>query len=122
MVERGPSQWPVLFDLAMEIFAQFEENVGFVPSWSFGGGNMLAGVQYTAAMQLIFSEKGSMPPAVNELVSSWRSWNSYAVQGLDVMPLEQAFETFLDGRRTTPMWLEGYGMSKQTNKTGAHGM
>ena len=41
MVERGPSQWPVLFDLAMEIFAQFEENVGFVPSWSFGGGTAL---------------------------------------------------------------------------------
>lgn len=41
MVERGPSKWPVLFDLAMEIFGHFERAIGFVPSWSFGGGTAL---------------------------------------------------------------------------------
>ena len=41
MVERGPSQWPVLFDLAMEIFGHLEKTVGFAPSWSFGGGTAL---------------------------------------------------------------------------------
>lgn len=41
MVEQGPSQWPILFDLAMEIFGHFEKTVGFAPSWSFGGGTAL---------------------------------------------------------------------------------
>eukprot|EP00937_MAST-01D_sp_MAST-1D-sp2_P007433 g7433.t1 len=55
---------------------------GRAPAWSFGGGNMSSAVQYNASVQLIFSAKGSMPGAVNELVSGWRSWNKYAVQGL----------------------------------------
>jgi hypothetical protein len=87
---------------------------GRAPAWSFGGGNMSAAVQYGAALQLIFSAKGSMPQAVNALVSSWREWNGFAVQSLHVMPPEQAFRTFLDGRRSTPMWLEGYGYKLQS--------
>ena len=41
MVERRPSQWPILFDLAMEIFDHFEKTVGSMPRWSFGGGTAL---------------------------------------------------------------------------------
>ncbi len=41
MVAQGPSQWPVLFDLAMEIFGHFEKAMGYAPSWSFGGGTAL---------------------------------------------------------------------------------
>ena len=74
---------------------------------------MSAAVQYSAALQLIFSVKGTMPLAVNELVSSWREWNGFAVESLHVMPPEQALQTFLAGRRTTPMWLEGYGYKLQ---------
>lgn len=41
MVERRPSQWPILFDLAMEIFDHFEKTIGSMPHWSFGGGTAL---------------------------------------------------------------------------------
>ena len=87
---------------------------GTAPAWSFGGDrDMSPAVHYSAAVQLIFSAKGAMPSAVNELVSNWRFWNGFAVEGLDVMPPKQAFETFVDGRRSTPMWLEGYGYKLQ---------
>ena len=84
------------------------------PAWSFGGGSMSSTVQYSAAVQLLFSAQGSMPGAVNELVSSWRAWNGFAVQTLHVMPPEQAFATFVAGRRSTQMWLDGYGYKLQS--------
>lgn len=86
---------------------------GRAPAWSFVGGGMSPAVLYSAAVQLIFSRAGSMPSSVNELVSSWRSWNGFAVESLDVMPPKQAFQIFTDGRRSTPMWLEGYGYKLQ---------
>jgi hypothetical protein len=87
---------------------------GRAPAWTFGGEGMSPAVHYSAAVQLIFSTHGTMPSAVNDLVSSWRSWNGFAVQGLHVLPLEQAFEAFVDGRRSTPMWLDGYGYKLQS--------
>ena len=41
MSPRYPSGWPVLFDIAIRIFSQFEERHGFTPGWSFGGGTAL---------------------------------------------------------------------------------
>ena len=87
---------------------------GKAPAWTFGGGSMSSAVQYNAAVQLIFSAKGSMPGAVNELVSGWRSWNKFAVEPLHVMPPAQAFEAFQEGRRSTPMWIDGYGYKLQS--------
>lgn len=84
------------------------------PAWSFGGGSMSSSVQYSAAVQMLFSAQGSMPGAVNELVSSWRAWNGFTVQALDVMSPEHAFRTFLAGRRSTPMWIDGYGYKLQS--------
>jgi hypothetical protein len=39
--DRRPSQWPILFDLAIAILDRFEEAQGFKPMWSFGGGTAL---------------------------------------------------------------------------------
>jgi len=36
-----PSEWPVLFDLAVAILDHFERSNGFMPDWSFGGGTAL---------------------------------------------------------------------------------
>lgn len=36
-----PSEWPVLFDLAVTILDHFEYTQGFMPNWSFGGGTAL---------------------------------------------------------------------------------
>ena len=36
-----PSQWPVLFRLALDILARFEAAAGRAPRWSFGGGTAL---------------------------------------------------------------------------------
>lgn len=41
MVERRPSQWLILLDLAIKIFDHFEKTVGSMPHWSFGGGTAL---------------------------------------------------------------------------------
>lgn len=41
MPEPRPSEWPILFDLAMGILDGFREVQGFVPAWSFGGGTAL---------------------------------------------------------------------------------
>ena len=41
MPEKRPSQWPVLFDLAIDILKHFNEANGFSPQWSFGGGTAL---------------------------------------------------------------------------------
>lgn len=36
-----PTEWPVLFDLAVAILDHFQRVNGFVPDWSFGGGTAL---------------------------------------------------------------------------------
>jgi len=41
MAGHRPSQWPLLFDLAIDILGQFEAAQGFTPGWSFGGGTAL---------------------------------------------------------------------------------
>lgn len=41
MPGKRPSEWPVLFDLAIDILAHFEKANGFLPNWSFGGGTAL---------------------------------------------------------------------------------
>lgn len=35
------SQWPLLFDLAIDILDHFQAANGFAPGWSFGGGTAL---------------------------------------------------------------------------------
>jgi len=35
------SQWPILFDLAGNIFDHFQATNGFIPDWTFGGGTAL---------------------------------------------------------------------------------
>src|SRR3546814_19140568 len=39
--EKRPSEWPALFDLAIDILKHFNETNGCSPSWSFGGGTAL---------------------------------------------------------------------------------
>lgn len=39
-IER-PSEWPILFDLAIGILDHFQRTNGFVPDWSLGGGTAL---------------------------------------------------------------------------------
>lgn len=39
--EHRLSQWPILFDIAVEILDRFREAQGFAPPWSFGGGTAL---------------------------------------------------------------------------------
>lgn len=41
MPEKRPSEWPALFDLAVDILTHFSEVNGFSPPWSFGGGTAL---------------------------------------------------------------------------------
>ncbi|WP_298670901.1 nucleotidyl transferase AbiEii/AbiGii toxin family protein [uncultured Sphingomonas sp.] len=41
MAAHRPSQWPLLFDLAIEILGHFQAAQGFAPDWSFGGGTAL---------------------------------------------------------------------------------
>jgi hypothetical protein len=41
MPGRGHSQWPQLFDLAVDILDRFREAQGHTPGWSFGGGTAL---------------------------------------------------------------------------------
>jgi hypothetical protein len=83
------------------------------PAFTFGGGNMATSIDYSANIQLIFSSVGTMPGAVTELVSEWRDWNRYAVEPLHSMTVDTALQTFLDGRRSTDMWLEGQGYKLQ---------
>ncbi|PNU03785.1 MULTISPECIES: nucleotidyl transferase AbiEii/AbiGii toxin family protein [Novosphingobium] len=41
MVARRPSEWPVLFDIMIELLDRLRESTGIRPSWSFGGGTAL---------------------------------------------------------------------------------
>lgn len=41
MAGNRPTQWPLLFDLTIDILRQFETANGLVPEWSFGGGTAL---------------------------------------------------------------------------------
>lgn len=41
MAAGRPSEWPVLFDLAICILDHFQSVNGFAPDWSFGGGTAL---------------------------------------------------------------------------------
>ena len=41
MAAGRPSEWPVLFDIAISIFDHFEATNGYMPTWSFGGGTAL---------------------------------------------------------------------------------
>ncbi|MEI9852257.1 MAG: nucleotidyl transferase AbiEii/AbiGii toxin family protein [Sphingomonas sp.] len=41
MADGRPSEWPTLFDIAVQILRHVEAQIGFAPSWSFGGGTAL---------------------------------------------------------------------------------
>ncbi|MBA4090101.1 MAG: hypothetical protein C0494_05845 [Sphingobium sp.] len=41
MATQRPSEWAQLFDIAVDILAQFRRANGFTPQWSFGGGTAL---------------------------------------------------------------------------------
>lgn len=41
MPGRRPSQWPILLDIAVDIFENFRKTQGFAPIWTFGGGTAL---------------------------------------------------------------------------------
>jgi hypothetical protein len=41
MIVQRPSQWPILFDLMIDILDHFQQANNFKPSWSFGGGTAL---------------------------------------------------------------------------------
>ena len=41
MSAKRPSEWPVLFNLAVDILDHFRKANGFAPQWSFGGGTAL---------------------------------------------------------------------------------
>lgn len=41
MTEGRPSEWPALLDIAIQIIRHAEAQIGFAPSWRFGGGTAL---------------------------------------------------------------------------------
>lgn len=71
----------------------------------------------TASVQLFVVKEASMSRSITEIVSSWRLWNNYAVQPLNITSPSNAYDIFLSGRKKTSMWVpaKGYQVEKGTD-------
>ncbi|WP_374412565.1 nucleotidyl transferase AbiEii/AbiGii toxin family protein [Novosphingobium colocasiae] len=89
------SEWAQLFDLAVEILAQFKITNGFTPSWSFGGGtSLMLQIDHRESHDIdIFVEDPQVLPFLNPETQGYRTLrmpDSYLTDG--TMALKLAYQ------------------------------
>lgn len=92
MAHGRPSEWPTLFDIAVQILRHAEAQIGFAPSWSFGGGTaLMLQIDHRESHDIdLFLDDPQLLPFLNpetQGIKLERSPDSYSVQGTSVLKL-----------------------------------
>jgi hypothetical protein len=92
-----PSDWPVLFDIAVQILQHVESQIGFAPSWSFGGGTaLMLQIDHRESHDIdLFLDDPQILPFLNpetQAIKLSRRPDSYSVEGTSVLKL--AYQEF----------------------------
>lgn len=87
----------------------FEDQVT-PPQFRVGGGLLSSRIKYSYPLQLIVSDKGQCSKAIADIAKVWITVSRYKVDtSLKVRTVNEAFDIFVDARRTTWMWKEPLG-------------
>jgi len=86
------SQWPLLFDLAIDILDHFQAANGFAPGWSFGGGTaLMLQIDHRESHDIdIFLDDPQLLPFLNPETQGYRlarKPNSYITDGTRTLKL-----------------------------------
>lgn len=92
MAVHRPSQWPLLFDLAIDILDQFREAQGFAPDWTFGGGTaLMLQIEHRESHDIdIFLDDPQLLPFLNPETQNYtlsRAPDSYVSDGTRALKL-----------------------------------
>ena len=83
--------------------------LGADPSFGCGPGKLWAGVDYVLPLQLFLSDAGNSIDAIHQVVRDWIKINDYKVEPLQVRTPQEAFDLYVNARRTSPWWHPGKG-------------
>jgi hypothetical protein len=92
MPQGRPSEWPVLFEIAVQILRHAETQIGFTPSWSFGGGTaLMLQIDHRESDDIdLFLNDPQLLPYLNpetQDIQLERLPDSYSVEGAAVLKL-----------------------------------
>lgn len=92
MPQGRPSEWPALFDIAVQILRHAEAQIGFAPSWSFGGGTaLMLQIDHRESHDIdLFLDDPQLLPYLNpetQDIKLERRPDSYSVEGTSVLKL-----------------------------------
>lgn len=87
-----PSEWPALFDIAVQILRHAEAQIGFTPSWSFGGGTaLMLQIDHRESHDIdLFLDDPQLLPYLNpetQGIKLEHRLDSYSVEGTSVLKL-----------------------------------
>jgi hypothetical protein len=87
----------------------FEDQVT-PPQFRIGGGLLSSKIKYSYPLQLIVSDQGQSSKAITQIARVWMAVNGFKIdRSLQVRTVKEAFDIFVDGRRSTWMWREPVG-------------
>jgi len=92
MANGRPSEWPTLFDIAVQILRHAEAQIGFAPFWSFGGGTaLMLQIDHRESHDIdLFLDDPQLLPFLNpetQGIKLERRPDSYSVEGTSVLKL-----------------------------------
>ncbi len=87
-----PSDWPTLFDIAVQILRHAEAQIGFPPLWSFGGGTaLMLQIDHRESHDIdLFLDDPQLLPFLNpetQGIELERKPDSYSAEGTTVLKL-----------------------------------
>lgn len=90
-----PSEWPILFDIAIQILNHAESATGYAPLWSFGGGTaLMLQIDHRESHDIdLFLDDPQVLPFLNpetQEIELERRPDSYSVEGSTVLKLAYA--------------------------------
>jgi hypothetical protein len=87
----------------------FEDQVT-PPQFRVGGGLLSSKIKYSYPLQLIVSDKGQSSRSITDIAKVWMAVSGFKIDtSFHVRTVKAAFDSFVDGRRSTWMWKESVG-------------
>lgn len=127
MAQGRPSEWPPLFDIAVQILRHAEAQIGFTPSWSFGGGTgLMLQIDHRESHDIdLFLDDPQLLPFLNpetQGIKLERRPDSYSVEGTSVLKLTYQEAGEIDfivcadiaDRPTKTQGIRGYSVALET--------
>ncbi len=79
------------------------------PQFRVGGSSLKAGFRYEVPMQIVLTDTSDPDGMITDLMKSWVLLNHYWPEPLSVRTNDEALNLFIEGRKTTDLWIPGKG-------------